>query len=123
MNKNLSLFIVAALCSLLTSPVLANAAGHADAPIARSDAAADVVAVTPRTTALLLTDDALDAVDAGGFGATTYGSASADRGHAVSLSVSHIVSSRMVTLSLSQSLALAIGLNPQTATAAFARTF
>lgn len=136
MQKTLSPFLVATLCGLLAGPVPANAADDANAPVVHGSAAASAAAhvntandvdasaaVAPGTRAILLTEDALDAVDAGGLGASGYGLASADRGHALSVSATQIVSSRIVTISLSQSLALAIGLHPQTTTAALARAF
>lgn len=71
---------------------------------------------------LLLTDDALDAIDAAGPGASSYGLASADRGRAFSFSSAQVVSGRIMTISLSQSVAFASGTHAQATTGATAGT-
>lgn len=80
-------------------------------------------AIEIHATPILLTDDALDTVNAAGIVASAYSLASADRGQVLSMSTTRIVSSRMVTFSLSQSLAFAIGMHPQTVTGATVSAF
>jgi hypothetical protein len=124
MNNPLPHLFIAAVCSIATLPALADTAPHAAMPASSSapPVAQDVSPAPAGHLPFLLEDTALDAIDAGGLGAASYGTASADRGRAFSFSAAQLVSSRIVTVSLSQSIAFASGTNVRADTGAAAGT-
>jgi hypothetical protein len=130
MKNPLPHLFAAAACSMVTLPALADTAPHSGMPAQMSTsslasssaqpAAQDLPLAAASQLPLLLADDALDAIDAGGLGTGSYGVATADRGRVFSFSAAQLVSSRIVTVSLSQSIAFASGTNVRADTGATA---
>ena len=88
----------------------------ADLVASNQDAAAD-------TALLILRDDDMDGINAAGQMVTTRALASASKGSVVSFSITNLVASKIVTVSTANSLAIAIGVHPQTLTSAGAAGF
>lgn len=110
MKKNLHSALYAIFLSLTASAALADPAPASSADL-------------PKATLLALDDSDMDRIVAAGQVTATQAQASALKGRAISFSITNLVASQLISVSTASSLAIAIGVHPQTLATASAINF
>ncbi|MBC7514312.1 MAG: hypothetical protein H7234_07745 [Herminiimonas sp.] len=130
MKKNLYAGLSGIVLSLIASAALADQApalsvneAPSALPCQLAIAAAQQPADMSEATLLTLTDGDMDKVVAAGQVTAAQARASTLKGHAFAFSTTNLVASQIVGVSIASSLAIAIGVHPQTLTSASAASF
>ena len=130
MKKNLYISLTGIVLSLIASAALADqtptlsvnnisSALTRQLPIASTQQSAGM----PEATLLTLSNSDMDCIVAAGQVTATRAQASALKGHAFAFSITNLVASQIVGVSIASSLAVAIGVHPQTLASAGAANF